>query len=218
MNKRKRFFDFSAAEIKIFARLDSPKKIQDFLNKIPINFEIDGETYLSPREVLRRKLAHCAEGAIFAAVCLWYHRKKPLLMDLKSSGKDVDHVVALFKERGYWGAISKTNHAVLRYREPIYKTLRELVLSYFHEYFLNNGKKTLRTYSAPFDLSKIKDKKWLTSAADLDNIIEQLDDSPHYKILNTAQIKNLRRAEPIEIDAGKLTEWKRKVHQGRKNK
>lgn len=202
----KNFFDFNPKELKILKSLDTPRKIQDFLDKLDINFEKNGETYLSPREVLRRKTAHCSEGAIFAAAALWYHGEKPLLMDLKTSSDDTDHVVALFKQNGHWGAISKTNHAVLRYREPVYKTLRELALSYFHEYFKDNGKKTLRSYSAPFDLSKIKDRSWLTTADNLFQIIYDLDDSRHFPLLNNKQIKNLRRADPIEIKAGKLVE------------
>jgi hypothetical protein len=206
----KKFFDFNSEEIKIFERLNTPKKIQDYINKIPVNFENGGETYLSPREVLKRKLAHCAEGAIFAAVVLWYHGQKPLLLDLKSASNDTDHVVALFQVDGYWGAISKTNHAVLRYREPVYANLGELAMSYFHEYFKDNGQKTLRSYSKPFDLSKIKDKSWMTTGENLFQIIYDLDDSLHYEIVNKKQISNLRKADWIEITAGKLVEVKNK--------
>src|ERR1700690_3868497 len=125
--RRHKFFDFTKEEMQVFERLNTPQKIQQFLDKLPINFEENGETYLSPREMLRHKTAHCSEAAIFAAVALWYHGQKPLILDLKT-WKDQDHVVTLFKQNGYWGAISKTNHAALRYRDPIYKTVRELVL------------------------------------------------------------------------------------------
>jgi hypothetical protein len=205
-----KFYDFTAEEVRIFKKLSTPQKVQDFLDSIPINFEEMGETYLSPREVLRQGIAHCAEGAVFAAVALWYNGQKPLLLDLKTSSDDVDHVVALFQKDGYWGAISKTNHAVLRYREPVYKNIRELVMSYFHEYFKDNGKKTLRSYSRPFDLSKYKDQSWMTTGEDLDKLMEDLDDSPHVQILNPAQIRNLRKADQIEIAAGKIVEWKGK--------
>ena len=142
------------AEQAVFKKLDSPNKIQDFLDSLPINFELKGETYMSPRRVLRTKTAHCFEGALVAAAALAYHGKKPLLLDLRTSADDEDHVVTLYRENGYWGAISKTNHPVLRYRDGVYKTPRELVMSYFHEYFMSkNGKKTLREYSNPFDLS-----------------------------------------------------------------
>ncbi len=205
----KKFFNFTEKEIRIFKKLNTPKKIQDFINAIPINFEKNGETFHSPREVLARNIAHCSEAAILAAVILWYHGKKPLLMDLRATNDDVDHVVALFKEDGYWGAISKTNHGVLRYREPIYKTLRELALSYFHEYFKDDGRKTLREYSEPFDLSKIKDRSWLTSSKSLVDIIIDIDDHKHHSLINRKQIRNLRKADRVEIEIGKITEYKK---------
>src|SRR3989338_8972166 len=124
-------------------------------------------------------------------------------MDIRSNRKDVDHVVALFKKNGYWGAISKTNHAILRFREPVYKTPRELAMSFFHEYFDDTGKKNMREFSEPFDLSKIKDRSWMTSKDNLWNLVRALDESRHYKILNKKQIANLRLADAIEIKAGK---------------
>lgn len=143
---------YSLSEIKIFTKLDSPEKIQDFLESIKINFEEKGDTCYSPRMVIRNQKAHCMEGALFAAAALEFHGARPLVLDLRSIHKDFDHVVAPFRQFGCWGAISKTNHPVLRYREPVYKTSRELAMSYFHEYFMDNGKKTLREYSEPFDL------------------------------------------------------------------
>lgn len=206
----KKFYDFTDQELKVLQKLSTPQKIQDYLNKLPINFEESGDTSRSPREVLRLKQAHCMEGAVFAAVALWYHGQKPLLLDLVTTKNDDDHVVALFKQNGYWGAISKTNHAVLRYREPVYKTIRELALSYFHEYFKDSGQKTLRKYSRPFDLSKIKDKSWLTAKKNLWDINNALDDSPHFDIVPAKQIKVFRKADRIEIEAGKIVEWKPK--------
>jgi hypothetical protein len=116
--------------------------------------------------------------------------------------------VAVFKQFGCFGAISKTNHAVLRYREPIYRTIRELALSYFHEYFLNNGKKTLREYSQLFNLEYFNKLDWRTSAENLFEIPRKLDSIKHFSILTSAQIKNLRLADKIEINAGKIVEWK----------
>ncbi len=206
----KKFYGFNSNELKILNQLNTPQKIQTFLNKLPINFEEKGDTAMSPREVLKKKKAHCMEGALLAATALWYHGKKPLLLDLVTTKDDDDHVVTLFKQNGCWGAISKTNHAVLRYREPIYKTVRELAMSYFHEYFKNNGKKTLRKFSVPFDLSKIEDKSWLTSGEDLWEINNLLEASKHFSILSQSQIRKLCKAEPIEIEAGKILEWKPK--------
>lgn len=206
----KKFYGFNSKELGVLKKLSSPQKIQDFLNNLPINFEEHGDTAMSPREVLKKKKAHCMEGALLAATALWYHGQKPLLLDLVTTKNDDDHVVTLFKQNGCWGAISKTNHAVLRYREPVYKTVRELAMSYFHEYFKDSGQKTFRKYSIPFDLSKIKDKSWLTSGEDLWEINNLLEASKHYSILSRTQIKTLRKAEPIEIEAGKILEWKPK--------
>ncbi len=213
---------FFENEIKLFKKLNSPKKIQDFLNSLTINFEKKGETVYSPRMVLKNRSAHCMEGAMFAAAALEYHGHKPYVMDLRSIDGDYDHVVAVFKQFGCYGAISKTNHAVLRYREPIYRTVRELALSYFHEYFDDNGKKTLREYSELFDLSwfdrnKItspnpsfkKEGNWRTSEKNLFEIPEKLDQIKHYKILSPAQIRNLRKADNIEIKAGELLEFRK---------
>lgn len=185
-------------------KLSTPEKIQDFLNKLSFNFEKKGETYMSPRRLLKEKTAHCFEGALLGAVALLIQGQKPLLLDLRSSGKDVDHVVALFKRGNYWGAISKTNHGVLRYREPIYKTVRELVMTYFHEYFLSTGRKTLVSYSKPFDLSKFG-TKWITSEEELFDLMYALDDSPHINIIPKG-IK-LRKADKIEIKLGEIEEW-----------
>ncbi len=195
-------------EFTVFKKLTTPSKIQDFLDALPINFEEQGDTCRSPLAVLQKNKAHCIEGAMIAAAALWYHGQKPLLLDLKTTPDDFDHVVTLFKENNLWGAISKTNHAVLRYRDPIYRTIRELAVSYFNEYFLDNGKKTLRSYCAPFNLLTYDDE-WLTSDQNLWGISEGLDGVPHFEIIKKDAIKRLRFAHSLEIEAGKLTEWKK---------
>lgn len=200
-------FNLSRQEERLFRKLNRPDRIQDFLDELPINFESDGFTYLSPRRVLRERRAHCAEGALLAAAALWYHGGEPLLLDLKTTDNDADHVVALFKQRGYWGAISKTNHATLRFRDPVYKTVRELVLSYFHEYFLNEtGEKTLRSYSRPFNIKKFG-TSWVTAEEDLDEIVEALDASRHVPLLSRFQSRQLRRATPLEREAGTVVQF-----------
>jgi len=188
-------------------KLSNHKKIQDFLNALKFNFEKHGQTHTSVRETLRRKEAHCLEGALVAGVALWIQGERPLVLDLVSARPDMDHLVVVFKRDGLWGAISKTNHAVLRYREPVYKTIRELAMSYFHEYFLFDGTKTLRKFSTkPFDLSTLG-TEWLTSKENLAYIAHMIDETPHTEILNHKQIINLRKADKIEIKAGKLTEY-----------
>ncbi|MDO8664169.1 MAG: hypothetical protein Q7K44_01310 [Candidatus Liptonbacteria bacterium] len=191
----------------IFKKLNSPAKIQDFIDEIPINFELNGETCYSPLMVLKNNTAHCMEGAMLATACFWHNGQRPLLLDLKTI-KDDDHVVTLFKENGRWGAVSKTNHAVLRYRDPVYKTVRELALSYFNEYFLDNGVKTMRSYSAPFSLLQYDDD-WLVSEQDVWRIPEELDAARHFKIFPDGFSRRLRLADPIEIEVGKITQFKK---------
>jgi hypothetical protein len=203
--------DYTKNETKLFRKLSSPQKIQDHLNSLKFNFREDG-VFSSPRVVIKSGTVDCLEGALFASAVLEFHGEKPLVLDLRSSKKpfDYDHVVAVFKKDNYFGAISKTNHAVLRYREPVYKTIRELVMSYFHEYFLNDGKKTLREYSDVFDLNKLNHLEWRTTEKNLWEVHEVLDKIKHYPVLAPKQIKNLRKADKIEVEAGKIVEYKRK--------
>lgn len=201
-------FGLSKKELAIFKKLSTPIAIQNFLDRFPINWEKHGETYMSPRRVLRERKMHCLEGALIAAVALWLQGQKPLLLDLKTKGDD-DHVVALYRVHGRWGAISKTNHATLRFRDPIYKTVRELAVSYFHEYFVNKtGKKTLYSYSKPFNLRQFG-TKWITTDEDLFYIAEAIDTSPHLNIFPKKNARYIRRADAMERTAGRLVEWKK---------
>lgn len=224
-----KMYNLNKKEEKIFKGLKNPAEIQDFLNKIPINFDYNKDTCMSPRQVLKKNKCHCIEGAIFAALALRFQGRKPLIVHMEASKDDYDHVIAVFQEpknsskirnfgsrkskdflgKGKWGAITKTNHGVLRYREPVYESIRELVMSYFHEYFNNKGKKALRSYSVPVDLSRFDKKNWMTSEKDLWYIDSYLDKVKHFPILTRKQIKNLRKADKIEIEIGKITEYKR---------
>lgn len=200
-------FSLTPAELAIFKKLTTPIKIQNFLDKFPRNYEKKGETYMSPRRSLKVGKMHCFEAALVAALALWLQGEEPLLLDLRAVGDD-DHVVALYKRHGYWGAISKTSYASLRFRDPIYKTLRELALSYFHEYFENNqGKKVLREYSAkPFNLKKWG-RGWVTAEEDLYDLVDALDEAPHKKIIPAKNIRLIRPADKMELKAGRLMEW-----------
>ena len=198
---------FSKEEWTLLKSLRTPAMIQDWLNAIPFNTD-PGEGCHSPRVVMRTKKAHCLEGAMFAAAALRVHGHPPLILDLEASGEDEDHVVAIFQQHGCWGAISKTNHAVLRYREPVYKTIRELAMSYFHEYFLQvDGRKTLRAF-AKVDLSRFDKYEWMTAEEDPWYIVEHLWDIDHTPLITKPQIKTLRPAEKIEREAGAIIEWK----------
>lgn len=200
---------FNQDELKFLRSLRTPARVQDFLDTLPMNFEEQGDTLMSPRRVLREKKAHCMEGALLAAAAFWIQGRAPLLLDLRSAPGDDDHVVALFKERGRWGAVSKTNHAVLRWREPIFKSVHALVVSYFHEYFLDDGKRTLRAYSRPFRLDAKKYAGWTVVEEDLWHLSDALDASPHYQLLPKAALKRVRLADPMERKAGSFVEWVR---------
>jgi hypothetical protein len=195
---------------RVFERLRTPQKIQDYLDHLPANVLGKGEhTMRSPVRIIEDRRAHCMEGAMLAAALLAYHGRLPLLMDLESVAGDYDHVIALFKEGGRWGAISKTNYPVLRWRDPVYTTPRELAMSYFHEYFMHSGRKTLRRYSAPFNLRRYNPQKWVTAAGDLDWLAEELSDARHFPIAPAAAIKKLRRASNIEIKSTAMREWRK---------
>ena len=189
-------------------KLNTPAKVQDFLNSLQFNFEKKGETLKSPLFALRAQNAHCFEGALLGAYLLSVHGFRPYLLHLEAVAKDYDHIVVPFKIRGLWGALSKTNHAVLRYREPIYKNIRELAMSYFHEYFLNNGVKTLRKYSKLLNLNTFE-KNWMMLEGNLWGIDEELDKRKHFDMLPKTTIKNLRKADKVEIRAGQIVEYKK---------
>jgi hypothetical protein len=195
------------AEGRILARLDTPQKIQTFIDRLPANFELDGETAMSPRRVLVARTAHCAEAALLAAAALAFHGQPPWLMDLRALPSDQDHVVALFRQRGLWGAISKTNHAILRWRDPLYRSPRELAMSYAHEYCLPGGKKSLLAYSRPFNLARYKLARWVIAEEDLDWLLAALDDAPHAAVAPKWALIRRRRSPPVELRAQMVLEW-----------
>ena len=208
--KKKRFasredLGLTKAEFAILKRLRTPEKIQAFLDEIPQNFEIGGQTCLSVREALRQRRALCIEGAVIAAAALWVHGEPPLLMDLKAE-HDSDHVVALFRRKGCWGAISKTNHPILRWRDPVYRSLRELAMSYFHEYCNKRYQKTLRSYSGTFDLRRLDPATWVTQQKSCWDLGWALDAARHYPLISKKQAKLLRLRDSIERDAQRLVQ------------
>lgn len=192
----------------IFHKLNSPQKIQDYLDGLTINFELSGETYLSPRRVIRERSAHCFEGALLAAAALAYHGERPLLLDFKTLPIDEDHVVTLYRQNGFWGAISKTNHACLRFRDPVYRSVREIAMSFFHEYIWGEGgAKTLREISKPFNLARYAPDSWVVAEKNLFWLVQDLDDSAHERLFPKVQEKLLRKAHYVEVDGITLTEW-----------
>ena len=204
---RRRDLGLSEREFSILKRLSTPREIQDYLNAMPINHEIGGQTILSVREVLRQRRAHCIEGAFFAACALWVHGEPPLVMHLDCDLSDFPHVIALFRRGGHWGAISKTNGTPLRYRDPIYRSLRELVMSYFHEYYNKRGHKTLRGYSRPFDMRRFEPEHWVTSEKSCWAAHDWLADLRHYALISARQVRMLSRRDPFERRAAKMVQY-----------
>jgi len=194
---------------RLFKKLNTPQKVQDYLDRMPFNFERKEETYRSPLGVVKAGEMHCFEGALFATACLAFNGYKVFLLDLKTNDlkNDADHVVVLFKQGSKWGAISKTNHAVLRWRDPIYPSVEALSFSYFHEYFLDDGTKTLIKYSAPFDIIKRFGTGWIEAEEDLDKIALALDRSKHYSFYSSSERKYIRKASKLETVAAALEQF-----------
>jgi hypothetical protein len=188
------------------SRLRTPEKIQSFINRIPWNYEEDGHTARSVAGVLEHNLAHCIEAAFVAAAALSLAGHPPLLMDMGAARGDVDHVVALFRRRGHWGAISKSNSPLLRYRDPIYRSLRELSISFFPQY-VKGRRKTLRTYSVPVDLRKHDPALWVThEAAVCQEMVDILTVARHFPLVPPEAEADLRPIDEIEERGSLLNE------------
>src|SRR5437588_9025091 len=189
------FADLTATELAMFRRrLDTPSKIQQFLDGITYNLESYGDTFRSPRRVLRDRTANCIEGAVLAAAALRVGGDPPLIMDL-TAVRDEDHVIAVFRRQGLWGAIGTSKFTGLRYREPVYRTLRELAMSYFEHYYNLAGERTLRGHGRPVNLGRFDPLHWMTSNADLWPIAEHLERIPHIPLLPDSAA---RRLSPLD--------------------
>lgn len=184
------YFD-SRNEMEVFRRFKTPSDIQRYLNRIP--YDPDPGTS-SPGVVAVEEKANCFEGSLFAAAALRVLEYKPLIVDLMAENDD-DHVIALFKIGKYYGGVAKSNTTMLRYREPVYRSLRELVMSYFDFYFNIKGEKSLRSYSNPVDLSRFDGQNWMTTAENLDYIGDYLYEVKHHEILSRKMIGGLSRAD-----------------------
>src|SRR5436309_283334 len=186
-----RFMDFSSAELRKLRSLKTPAGIQRLLDELPYNLAI---TARSPRKVLQDQTASCLEGGIFGAAALRVLGFPPLIFDLEADN-DTDHVVAIFRSRGHWGAVAKSNFTGCRYREPVYRTLRELALSYFNIYFNLRGERTLRRYSRAVNLARFDHLNWMTTEKPIWFIAEYLCDIPYISLLTPAMEKNLTRVD-----------------------
>lgn len=189
---------FTTAELRALRALNTPDKIQNFLTRIPYH---KAGTAFSPRMVLREKTAHCLEGAIFAAACLYVNGRPPLLLDLEGH-HDSDHVICVFQENGAWGAVAISNYAGLRYRAPVYRSLRELAMSYFNDYFNLRRERTLRTYSQPVNLKRFDKLHWMTREDNVWFIAEHLCDIPHTRLLTPKMERALKPVDQRALRAG----------------
>jgi hypothetical protein len=179
-------------ETRLLRKLSTPWKVQKFLDDLPYNKEPNGETCRSPRRTLRDETAHCFEAALLAAAALRVNGHPPLILDLESV-RDDDHVIAVYRIEGCWGSIAKSNYAGLRFREPVYRTLRELVMSYFEHYYNLRGEKTLRAFSRPVNLRRFDRMNWMTAEEDVWEIPEYLTTIPHTPILTTLRRMRMDR-------------------------
>jgi hypothetical protein len=191
----------------ILTALRTPQDIQRFVVGLDANFEEQGDTLRSVRGVLRHRRAHCIEAAFTAACALWLQGLPPLVLDLTATKVDADHVITVFKQGGGWGAISKSNHIWLRWRDPIYRSPRELAMSYFHEYADDDGNKTLRSYSLPVDLRRFPTAMWVTNEEDCWEVGAALCDVRHFRLLTRAQERRLMRRDETEMRADDLVQY-----------
>lgn len=192
--------DWTKDEIAFLKTLSNTDKIQGFLDSVDYNPVYECK---SPRYVIKKKSAHCFEGALFAAAVLQFNGYKPLVVDMKAYNDD-DHVIAVFKENNCWGAVAKSNFTSLRFREPVYRTIRELIMSYFDFFFNTAGNKSLRSYSLPLDLTIYETQHWRTTEEDLEYIGDKLETLRHYPVINEAMIKKLSVASETMLKAGML--------------
>jgi hypothetical protein len=189
---RRQDLGLTPGEFAVLQRLDTPRRIQDFVYRLGQNFELGGETCLTVREVLRTRRAHCIEGAMLAACAFWVHGEPPLLLDMRAV-YDFDHVVALYRRHGLWGAISKTNGIFLRSRDPVYRGLRD---------------KTLREYSLPYDLRRVDPQIWASGEKGAWEVAAALDDVRHFRLVPGRHLRLVSRRDPFERRAGALSQYR----------
>ncbi len=194
-------YGLTRGELVTLRRLDRPDKVQSYLDGLTYNIETDGDTVRSPRRVMRDRTAHCAEGAFLAAAAFRVQGRPPLLVDLEAV-RDDDHVLAVYRDGGLWGAVATSKFAGLRYRAPVYRTVRELVLSYFEHYYNWDGERTLRAYSRPVSLARFDRIGWMTAEEDLWPLVEHLTAIRHTPLIPPAAARRLVRLDKRSYEAG----------------
>jgi hypothetical protein len=192
-------FGLTRGEARTLRALTPPWRIQRFLDALDYDFR--GQGCRSPRRVLRERKVQCMDGALLAAAALRLQGHRPLIVDLEAVYDD-DHVLAVFRQDGRWGALARSNFSGLRYREPVYRTIRDLALSYFESYFNLRRQKTLRRYSRPVDLSRFDARTWMTAEDDLWDIPSYLVGIKHHPLLTAAQVARLGTVDARMFRAG----------------
>ena len=188
-------------ERQLMAGLNTPVKIQAFLDQLSYSLE---EAYRCPLRVLRERTAHCFDGAIFAAGALWRLGHPPLILELLPNDRDDDHLLALYQRYGHWGALAQSNFASLRFREPVYRTLRELIMSYFEQFYNVDREKTLRGYTRPLNLQTMGNIRWMVDDRLLEEISERLDKIRRYSLINEKIAGELSPVDERSYQAGLL--------------
>jgi hypothetical protein len=191
--------NLTPSQKRVFDRLASPSRIQAFLEELPYR---DSDQYRCPLSVLNGAGACCFEGALVAAAAFWYQGKPPLIVHLIADGRDDDHVLAVYKKGAYWGACALSNFSFLRGREPVYRTMRELVLSYFPGYYDKKARHTLRGYTMPLDLRRLRSIPWLTSDSGADRVSDALDERRRYTIVSPGLARSLSPVDERSYKAG----------------
>jgi len=189
------------SEQRIMARLTSPAKIQEFLDQTSYSTE---DIYRCPLRVLRECRAHCFDGAVFAAAALRRLGFAPLVLELVPNERDDDHLIALYKRDGLWGSVAKSNFVGLRFREPVFRSLREVVLSYFEQFYNVAGEKTLRAYTLPLNLTAFDALGWTVKDEPLDQIAESLDKKRRISVITDEAVRQLSLADERSRKAGLL--------------
>lgn len=195
---RRETFGLAPGDLRTLRSLKTPAQIQKFIDAMQYQY---GNTAWSPQRALREGKGHCLEGALLAAAALRVNGCPPLLMDLESVHDD-DHVLAVYREAGLWGSIAKSNFAGLRFRAPIYRTPRELALSYFDQYYNLRGERTLRSYSQPVNLQRLDSRHWMTSEEDVWCVPELLIAARHYPLFPDKVARALPRLDRRSFEAG----------------
>jgi len=196
-------YGLTRSEVRLLRGLSTPDKVQRYLDDLTYNIEKHGDTVRSPRRVMRDRTAHCAEGAFLAAAAFRVNGRPPLLVDLEADNDD-DHVLAVYRDRGLWGSVATSKFSGLRFRAPVYRTIRELVMSYFEDYFNWDGDRTLRAYSRPLSLARFDGINWMTAEDDLWPVVEWLTVAHHTPLIRRAVASSLPRVDRRSYRAGVL--------------